>query len=122
MDWKDTVMSLEEYNQFVLDWYVERGIAELYCKADCLGGEYMVTLEHQAEISFKAGYNKALAQLANMTEECKQMGRKEVVDWMNDNCLGCRSNTTCNTDEYLGFHKGEGQAKLKEWGIKEEQK
>jgi len=32
--------------------------------------------------SYKAGYDKALAQLAAMTEECKQMGRREVVEWL----------------------------------------
>ena len=32
------------------------------------------------EKGYKAGYDKALAQLADMTEECKQMGRREVVE------------------------------------------
>ena len=38
---------------------------------------------------------------------------KEVKEWMDENCLGCRSNTPCNTDEYLGFHKESWQAFLK---------
>ena len=39
---------------------------------------------HQAgeKQGYEKGYNKALAQLADMTEECKQMGRKEVVEWI----------------------------------------
>ena len=44
-------------------------------------------------------------------------GIREVVDWMNENCLGCQSNTPSNQDKYLGFHKGSWQAKLKEWGV-----
>lgn len=35
-------------------------------------------------VSFKAGYDKALTQLADMTEECKQMGRKEVVEFVEE--------------------------------------
>lgn len=42
-------------------------------------------LQLQAEISFKAGYDEALGQLAGMSEECKQMGRKEVVEWLEAN-------------------------------------
>ena len=56
----------------------------------------------QAEISFKAGYNKALAQLADMTEECKQMGRKEVVEW---------------TAREFGIDWSEEKKQLQEWGI-----
>lgn len=66
-----------------------------------------------AEISFKAGYDKALAQLAGMTEECKQMGRKEVVEWLEEQ----------GTDEANGklyvFVGADLQAKLKDWGIKQ---
>jgi len=50
-----------------------------------------------------------------LKEQWKQDGIKEVVNWMNLNCLGCRSNTRSNTDEYLGFHKESWQAQLKEW-------
>ena len=55
-------------------------------------------LKAQAEISVKAGQDSRL---------------KEVKEWMDKNCLGCRSNTPCNTDEYLGFHKESWQAFLK---------
>ena len=37
-------------------------------------------------------------------------GIKEVVKWIDENCLGCQSNTPCNKDEYLGFHKDSWQA------------
>ena len=46
-------------------------------------------------------------------------GIKEVVEWVNKNCLGCQSNTPSNTDEYLGFHKKSWQAFLTGKGIKE---
>lgn len=36
---------------------------------------------------FEAGYNKALAQLAGMAEECKQQGRREVVEWVKTHSL-----------------------------------
>ena len=69
-----------------------------------------------AEISFKAGYDKALAQLANMAEECKQMGRKEVVEWMRDKRFA-PSPLTAPDCYYYRFGGSELQAKLKEWGI-----
>jgi len=50
---KDTVMTLEEYNQFTLDWYREQGIIKLHCKADCLDNEFKATLEHQAELTWQ---------------------------------------------------------------------
>ena len=54
MEAKDTVMSLEEYNRFTLELYQKRNWRN-YCKADCLDHEFKADLEHQAEISFKAG-------------------------------------------------------------------
>ena len=39
-------------------------------------------LKARDEWHFKAGYDKAMAQLAGMTAECKQMGRKEVLEWL----------------------------------------
>lgn len=38
---------------------------------------------------FEAGYDKALAQLADMTEECKQVGRRGVVSDI-VGMMGCR--------------------------------
>ena len=57
------------------------------------------------------------ARIRQLIKEVRQAGIKEVVDWIHDNCLGCSSNTPCNKDKYLGFHKPSWQAKLKEWDV-----
>jgi len=67
---KDTVMSLEEYNRFTLELYRTRNWRN-YCKADCLDHEFKADLEHQAEISFKAGEDSKL---------------KEVKEWRIEAC------------------------------------
>jgi len=72
------------------------------------------------EISFRAGYNKSLAQLVNMTEECKQIGRKEVVEWVEEN-YGWLSGKWLGKDMTLSLAFDRWEAQLKEWGIKEEQ-
>ena len=72
------------------------------------------TREAQAEVSFKAGYDKALAQLAEMTEECKQIGRREVVKWINQNHHYPR------TKGGYYFETEIWQAQLKVWGIDED--
>jgi len=72
---------------------------ELYVDLGKLYQEkFMQGARKQAPISFKAGQDSRL---------------REVEEWMDKNCLGCRSNTPCNTDEYLGFHKESWQAFLK---------
>ena len=58
--------------------------------------------------AYEKGYNKAMAQLADMTEECKQMGRKEVVEWLQLHPYYKRM---------FGESPFEWQAKLKEWGV-----
>jgi len=73
-------------------------------------------LEAQAEISFKVGYDKALAQLAEMTEECKQMGRREVVEWIAPKI----TSHTLGDGLILDIHPIEWQAQKREWGIDEE--
>jgi len=81
-----------------------------------------VALE-QAEISFpkgeeqgyKAGYDKALAQLAEMTEECKQMGRREVMEQ-----LAHTKVYFIQTEETRYIWWLTDEAKLKEWGIDED--
>ena len=74
----------------------------------------------QAEISFKAGYDKALAQLADMTEECKQMGRRDVVeldkDIMQHILQDGKGDWSIDSWRLKAFLKRR-QAKLKEWGI-----
>ena len=71
------------------------------------------------EILATHGYSVEAAEeiLNNAGRAIYQAGIREVVDWMNRNCLGCQSNTPSNTDEYLGFHKESWQAKLKEWDL-----
>ncbi len=64
----------------------------------------------------KVGYDRAMAQLADMTEECKQMGRSEVVEWLRDNPMFIQN-------KLLGIKvpiatSPEWQAKLKSWGLK----
>ena len=66
----------------------------------------------QKEI-YKAGYDKAMAQLAEMTEECKQLGRREVVEWLG----GWYDVDGYSLVERLIIPWAQWQAKLKEWGI-----
>lgn len=73
MEAKDTVMSSQRLDKEYWKWQVAEDIVIPF--------EEWVS-QAQAEISFKAGYDEALTQLAEMTEECKQMGRKEVVEWL----------------------------------------
>ena len=103
--WKDTVM--EEIENVFIGKVIfasspeeeKRAMASLVARA-------------QAEISFKIGYDKALAQLAGMTEECKQMGRSEFAREV----LGIIENPKRNNyrlkeiAEYC-------EAKLKDWGV-----
>lgn len=88
MEAKDTVMSDEKMME----------LERMLSRAE---GDHKIC-EAQAEISFKVGYDKALAQLADMTEECKRIGRREVVDW---------------TAREFGVDWSEEQEQLKEWGI-----
>jgi len=84
--------------------------------------DYNPILEAQAEISFRAGAREEarLCQLA-VQDACKA-GIKEVVDWINQNHEEM-------IDGWAGKNKLVGldidpkdwQAKLEEWGIKEEQ-
>ena len=41
---------------------------------------------------YEVGYHKAMAQLADMTEECKSLGRKEVVEVVSP-IIECLSDT-----------------------------
>lgn len=91
-----------------------------------------LSAEAQAKISFKAGYDKALAQLADMTEECKQIGRNEVVETTQEmvRLLGkvvpadqndmirwaVKSQDSVYTNAGAAYRIG--QTKLTEWGIK----
>ena len=69
--------------------------------------------EECAKTHFKPDWIIKAQDIKDATEEGRKAGIKEVVDWMNLNCLGCRSNTLSNTDKYLGFHEKSWRAFLK---------
>jgi len=106
--WEDTVMTLEEYNQFTKDWYGKRGIPGTWMQADALGTEYKATLEHQAEITYHSRDNEVA--------EARKAGREDVVKWIEEQrqyeCDYCGSAFEISNEKW--------QAQLKEWGIKEE--
>ena len=52
-----------------------------------------------------------------LKEQWKQDGIREVVNWMNKNCIACRSNTLSNSNYYWGFHKEAWKNKQKGWGV-----
>ena len=66
-----------------------------------------------ADAATKKAYDKAMAQLADMTEECKRIGRKEVVEWIQKN----------GKEEWWGIaiydRDGKWQSKLKGWNLQE---
>ena len=74
--------------------------------------------------AYEKGYNKAMAQLADMTEECKQMGRQEVVEWVEAQedtptysvCEG--TNLKIPEPPAKIIYTKAWQAQLQEWGIK----
>ena len=90
MDAKDTAMTPRQVDMRIME-----------------GQRTFQIVNEQAEVSFKTGYDKAMAQLANMTEECKQMGRREVVEWVET-----------GFSETLEDIKKRWTEKKKEWGIK----
>ena len=105
--WEDTVMTEEQLAVF---WHNpsecnDVGIAEA-----------------QAEITGNIAYNKAMAQLAEMTEECKRLGRKEVVEL--DKLIADHIMTVPygNKDYHIESWRIKNwlkkrQAKLKEWKL-----
>ena len=48
----------------------------------------------------------------------KLEGRREVVEWIDENCIGCNT-PTANQEDYMGIQAIGWQAKLKEWGLLE---
>jgi len=106
--WEDTVMTLEEYNQFTKDWYGKRGIPGTWMQADALGMEYKATLEHQAEIT----YHSRDSEVA----EARKAGIKEVVKSLSLKPIQLGHDIFLMAE----IKKETWQAQLKEWGIKEE--
>jgi len=114
MEAKDTVMSNDKI--ILKEIRVPTGERRFGKKAVLLERDIDIdaTLLAQAEISFKAGYQAAVEkmsfQLPARFKKAKQAGIKEVVEWIEEGRLG-----RFVTPE-------EWQAKLQEWGIKEEKK
>ena len=75
--------------------------------------DWLEEVRKEREISFKVGYDKALGQLAGMTEECKQMGRKEVVEWV-EYYLDMPEIKDTYADKII---RPQLKSKLKEWGV-----
>jgi len=99
MEAKETVMSLDAFNLWSSAWHVENDVPELYMKADFLSRWELAKLEHQAEISFKAGI-------------------KEVAEWI-ETVAGRDKFTATNGEHYgmLTILDETWQAKLKSWNI-----
>ena len=79
---------------------------------------YAVRLDAVYKMIFKAGYDKALAQLADMTEECKQMGRREVAKWITKKVRAQKSPSEMGeawVDGYVVWLSPVDMDKLKEW-------
>ena len=73
-------------------------------------------------ISYLEGYQQAKkdmdSQLVSVADLClkhRQEGRKEVVEWIKNECLKAEQPEWERTIVYLYWNKW--QAKLKEWGI-----
>ena len=75
--WEDTVISLVEYNRFTKGYYEKQGKAELWCEADTLGAEYKSTLQHQSEISFKAGVESEIDHSAELCAKYLDAAKEE---------------------------------------------
>lgn len=73
--------------------------------------------EKGKKVGFKEGYDKAMSQLADMTEECKGIGRKEVVELLLANAdYECEDEDgdTCIT---FWFKPEVWEKQLKEWNV-----
>ncbi len=105
----ETVISWERMRMIIHDKARQHQDSMFRIEAVC-----EVQAEITGKIMYEAGYDKALVQLADMTEECKQTGRQEVVKWIRDNArhhfmLG-KGTEAIDSEEW--------QAQLKKWGIK----
>jgi len=90
---EDTVMSEEGFKEVVHS----RGVG------------YKYLCEAQAEISFKAGYKQGVEDANKCGRIDRQLGIKEVVDWLRWHG---------GLMEWLIMHhEEEWQSQLKEWGL-----
>ena len=82
----------------------------------------MAERRQQAEISFKAGREHEINLSYGRELEVRQQGRKEVVEWVEDNSESgyiyegtYEYNTGC--DNQILTDLGDWQAKIKDWGL-----
>ncbi len=104
--WEKTVMKDKDFKKLNKDYPGVEGLKPVI----------LAVTTRQAEISFKAGYEKrkeevieTTVSLADMCMKHRKFGIQEVVEWFKNNYHG----------DWL-THYNQWQAKLKEWGIKEE--
>ena len=96
--WEDTVMTLDQYNMFELDFHQTNNIMELYSKCEFLNRHETEKLKRQAEITgdiaFKAGIEEAQNRLHSTEvltiaeealKEARLAGIKEVAEWVDKN-------------------------------------
>jgi len=125
MEAEDTVISLDEFNAWSRDWHSLNGVPELYMKADFLNRWELAKLQHQAEISFKAGREEGVkfahkqfdANLPEIMEQSQQLGIREVVEWVEEHGISTYGRAPLKI-KWQSVNPIEWQAKLKEWGIK----
>lgn len=114
MEAKDTVMSVTEILTMTKHILADNETA----------GELQIShrvAQAQAEITwgkaFRAGYDKALAQLCDMTAECEQNGRREVAEWVEKETFPYHAVPYDKESLVRNILEDKWQAKLKEWGI-----
>ena len=105
MEAKDTVVITPDHSESVYCCHCgeEQGIE----------GLVRMVREDQAEISFKAGYDKRDTEIADgkwikMLYDAKQLGIREVVEWINENA---------SLEEYKDGGKWRIDGKLIDWGM-----
>lgn len=96
MEAKDTVLTGEEMSEEIQRKTKKWSVCNPAFIEDVAG----IIAGRQAEISFRAG-------------------RKEVVNWIEDNCIGCLLEEVY-PDEYFGVQTIKWQAQCKKWGIGED--
>lgn len=129
MQAKDTIMSIEKTLSLIPDEMFDVIRKRMGEEADLFGAALFGAAlycnnEAQAEISFKAGMDfveRATGnQLLEIAEASKKVGRWEVVRWIKEHIERADSDAI-DVQYTLVVSEREWQAKLKEWGMAEEQ-
>jgi hypothetical protein len=135
MEAKDTVMSEEEINKVFITSEVEdlSGIGLYGCSKQTILYNPKAVAEKQAEVSFKAGYEKGIIVAngnhnENMAQQYKA-GMQKVVEWIQEHSnmfiagrdiekMGASNNKEA-TSHYPIIKYLDWQAQLKAWGLLE---